>query len=184
MIIQFSRMPPAHPKLALSTTLGFLEYVHVPVEHIKMGLNVYNNMGVCFWCPANFYCPGTSAPIPCPSETWLILWQGLVSWCCWTVHADIFYNFDSAIVPSVNPLNMTTKNSVAGDFSLTNSNCHSGSAYCLSDATYSEDFRFITYFPSNPFTVSYWQYLNEQILRTRACRVLSTPACLVKLIHW
>ena len=101
----------------------------------------YNNMGVCTWCPVNSYCPGnTVSPIPCPSGTYSMAGSGNLLNCT----CGYFYNFDSAIVPSVNPLNMTTKNSVAGDFSLTNSNCHSG--YCPSAA----------YFQSNQFKLPLW----------------------------
>ena len=74
-----------------------------------------------------------------------------------------FYNFDSVIVPSVNPLNISISQA-EGSLSLVNSNCHYGPGSCIQGTNHLTDqnYRFHFDCPSNPFTISFWQYITEQ----------------------
>ena len=117
----------------------------------------YNNMGVCSWYPANFYCLGTSAPVACPSGTCSMAGSGYLSNCT----CGYFYNFDSVIVPSVNPLNICISQA-EGSLSLVNSNCRYGSCMQGTNHLTDQNYRFNFDCPSNPFTISFWQYITEQ----------------------
>ena len=74
-----------------------------------------------------------------------------------------FYNFDSVIVPSVNPLNISISQA-EGSLSLVNSNCHYGPGSCIQGTNHLTDqnYRFNFDCQSNPFTISFRQYITEQ----------------------